>query len=213
MQRRLEPGRSGQKLRGLDIGCGQGWYACEMTRAGHEMWAIDESEGQLAAARDYAAKQGVSLEFQAANASKLPFPDAHFDFAYAVNVIHHITDEELRKRVLSEIVRVLKPDGTFFLHEINTTNPFFRFYMGYLFPLIRNIDEGTERWIRPAQLPAVAGARWMPKIEYFTFLPDFVPESISPGLASLESRLERSGLRTWSAHYAALLVRMSEVRG
>ena len=95
----------------------------------------------------------------------------------------------------------------FSLHEINTLNPLFRAYMGYVFPLLRDIDEGTERWLMPTALPAVAGARWLPEVTYFTFMPDFVPPVAQRLLGRTELALERSSWRQWSAHYQACLVK------
>lgn len=205
MTKRLK--REGDNLRGLDLGCGQGWYACEMAKKGYAITAVDQSEGQLARAREYASGQGLELDYKWANAAELPFADASFDFAYAVNVVHHITDLEVREQAFQEIARVLRPGGIFFLHEINTENPLFRFYMGYVFPLIRDIDEGTEKWIRPGSLPRVEGAEWEQEIAYFTFLPDFVPSSWQGYLAGFERALERSPFRHLSAHYTATLLR------
>ena len=192
-------------LRGLDIGCGQGWHACRLARLGCRMSGIDSSEQQILKAAANAEQQGVAVELRVAGASRLPFADRSFDFAYAINIFHHLTDPETRARAFAEVVRVLRPGGVFFLQEINTTNWLFRVYMGYLFPLIRGIDEGTERWIVPDYLPEVEGARWSEGIDYFTFLPDFVPPLAMRLLLPLERALERSSLRRYSAHYVARL--------
>ena len=198
-----QPGVEG--LSGLDIGCGQGWHACRLAQMGCRMSGIDSSEQQILKAASNAEQQGVSVELRLAGASLLPFADQSFDFAYAINIFHHLTDPDTRARAFAEVVRVLKPGGVFFLQEINTTNWLFRVYMGYLFPLIRGIDEGTERWIVPDDLPAVEGARWCERIDYFTFLPDFVPPLAMRLLQPLERALERSSLRRYSAHYVARL--------
>jgi hypothetical protein len=104
-------------------------------------------------------------------------------------------------------VRVLRPGGVFILHEINTQNPVFRLYVGYLFPLIKQIDEGTERWILPSALPSAPGAAWAAEAQYFTFTPDFVPNALQRLLGGIERALERSALRGYSAHYQACLVK------
>jgi hypothetical protein len=36
--------------------------------------------------------------------------------------------------------------------------------MGYIFPLVKDIDDGTELWIRPDALPNINGARWLQKV-------------------------------------------------
>ena len=93
------------------------------------------------------------------------------------------------------------------MHEINTNNPIFRLYMGYLFPLIKKIDEGNEAFILLAELPPIEGAGWASEVEHFTFLPDFVPSRIQRLFAGFERRLEQSRLRHFSAHYQACLVK------
>lgn len=207
MQRSLSKAGISAPARGLDIGCGQGWYAVEMQRLGHAVMGMDASVDQLRAARTYAAEQASEINFVVADAAALPAEDNSFDFIYSVNVLHHIADPETQYLVFQEIRRLLKPGGIFFLHEINTDNPFFRFYMGYLFPLLCDIDEGTEWWIRPSSLPAVNGAQWDKEINYFTFLPDFTPPPLLHSLQGFEAALERSRLRGWSAHYMARLVK------
>ncbi len=205
MRRRLEEHGIHGGARGLDVGCGQGWYASELARAGYVMTGFDQSSDQVAAARQYAASRGASVDFSVLDASRLPFPDEAFHFVYSINVLHHILSADARAEALREIVRVLKPGGLFFLHEINTENPLFRGYMGYLFPLLCDIDEGNEQWVRPSALPSVDGAAWRPDIDYFTFLPDFTPRVALDLLRPLEAWLERSRLGHWSAHFVATL--------
>lgn len=208
IQERLQ-GRWGRSaLCGLDVGCGQGWYALEMSRHGHRMVGVDASQGQVERARAAAAEHGSSLECHVAPASQLPLPDQCVDFAYSINVLHHVLDDGERRACYREIVRVLKPGGVLMLHEMNTENPLFRFYMSYLFPLLKRIDEGNERWISPSNLPVVAGARWDARVSYFTFLPDFLPLRLARALEPIERWLESSRLtRRYSAHFMATLVK------
>lgn len=193
--------------RGLDLGCGQGWYASEMAAAGFEMVGLDASEGQIERAHEHARRRGVEVEFHAGVGSDLDFEDESFDFVYAINVVHHITDPADRRRVFGEIVRVLRKGGAFYLHEMNTENPLFRFYLSYVFPVIKRIDEGDEVWVRPSALPPVAGGVWEQERDYFSFLPDILPESLLRKLAPLERWLEGSRLRRLSAHFLAQLTK------
>ncbi len=206
------PGQ-GAGLRGLDVGCGHGWYACALADAGCRMTGIDLASEQIANARRHAAARGLEIDLKAVSATGLPFDDASFDFAYAINVMHHIEESGAQTAAFAEILRVLKPGGRFFLHEINIENPLFRFYMGYVFPVIRDIDEGTERWIRPSRLPELDGGRWQPAVRYFTFLPDFIPVALMKRLAGLERWLESSFMASWSAHYLAVLERAPSACG
>ncbi len=193
--------------KGLDIGCGQGWYAIEMAKEKFSISAIDPSEGQIKKAKTNLIEKSLNIDFKIHGAQSLPYPDNTFDFAYSINVFHHIIDLEDRKKAFDEVIRVLKPGGIFFLHEINIKNPLFRFYMCYIFALIRNIDEGNERFILPNKLPKIENAQWQQKIDYFTFLPDFIPQRLLNFFAPLEAWLEKSKIKSWSAHYTALLVK------
>ncbi|HVZ36143.1 MAG TPA: methyltransferase domain-containing protein, partial [Polyangiaceae bacterium] len=196
--------------RGLDLGCGQGWYLREMLRLGYRIDGTDYSAGQLERARREFDSPGSVPTLVQADAQALPFPNETYDFVYSINALHHILGPGAQLRALREAVRVLKPGGLLLLHEINTQNPIFRWYMGYLFPLLKRIDEGTEEWLRPSALPPVASARWSKQdMIYFTFLPDFVPAKMMALFAGLERYLEGSRFKIFSAHYQACLVKES----
>lgn len=203
----LERNRVPLGARGLDLGCGHGWYLAHMARHGYVMSGCDLTAGQIERARAYVQAAGVQAELQVASAEHLPYADDSFDFAYAINVIHHITDPDALHRSLHELCRVLKPGAPLMIFEMNTLNPLFRFYMSYLFPFIRNIDDGTEVWLTPGRLPEVSGATWSREIDFITFIPDFVPRRLLAPLSALEARLERSMFRRFSAHFAITLLK------
>ncbi len=209
MRERLEAGGIAVGARGLDLGCGQGWYLSALANAGYRMHGLDYSVGQLKKAAQAAKRDGAvaALRLCQGDAQTLPFPDGTFDFAYSINAFHHLPSRAAQERAIREIVRVLRPGGVFILHEINTQNPVFRLYVGYLFPLIKQIDEGTEHWILPSTLPTAPGAAWADDAQYFTFTPDFVPSALQRLLGGIERALERSALRRYSAHYQACLVK------
>ena len=98
-----------QRPKVLDLGCGQGWYACEMARLGHQMVAVDLSKKQIRQARDLAQEERVDTRFATASATRLPFLDDCFDFAYAVNMVHHVLPRKEQRELFAEVVRVLKP--------------------------------------------------------------------------------------------------------
>ena len=111
-----------------------------------------------------------------------------------------------------EVCRVLKPNGRFIVHETNTRNPLFRFYMGYLFPLLKKIDEGTEWWIEPWQFHTISGLRPV-HVGFFTFMPDFVPSWLMKPCLAIDRRLERSRFGSYSVHYIAVLERDASWQG
>ena len=187
--------------RGLDAGCGQGWYVGRMRELGFEVDGIDASAGQIALADRNVGGMG---RIRVGSVLSVPEPPGSYDFIYTINVLHHLASVEEQQRAFAELMRVLKPGGLLFVHEINTRNILFRFYMGYVFPSLNCIDEGVERWLLPHRMAVYTDASLV-ELRYFTFLPDFIPQVIVRLLAPLERLLESSPLGPYSAHYMAVL--------
>jgi 2-polyprenyl-3-methyl-5-hydroxy-6-metoxy-1,4-benzoquinol methylase len=202
---RLTPMTSGSgessRLRGLDIGCGQGWYVGRMRELGFDVAGIDASAGQVALAGQ---NLGDAALVRIGSVLDIPAADGSLDFVYTINVLHHLSSIDEQRRAFRELARVLRPGGLLFVHEINTTNVLFRFYMGYVFPSVNCIDEGVERWLLPRDLAAYAEVPVV-EIHYFTFLPEFLPAAIVRWLSPIERALERSSWLAYSAHYMAVL--------
>lgn len=190
---------------GLDVGCGQGAYVGRMQALGFDVSGIDASAGQVALAERNVGRTGL---VRVGSALDIPAADESFDFLYVINVLHHLGSVEEQRRAFAEIFRVLKPGGLLFVHEINTRNLLFRFYMGYAFPSLNCIDEGIERWLLPHRLSQYTTEEVV-DVQYFTFLPDFMPQLIARLLEPIERLLEGSPLRVFSAHYMAVLAKWS----
>jgi 2-polyprenyl-3-methyl-5-hydroxy-6-metoxy-1,4-benzoquinol methylase len=187
--------------RGLDVGCGQGAYVARMRTLGFDVSGIDASAGQVRLA---IRNLGDGGQVSAGSVLAIPAADNAYDFVYIINVLHHLASVDEQRRAFAELLRVIRPGGLLFVHEINTTNVLFRFYMGYVFPSLNCIDEGIERWLLPRRLGEYTAAPII-DVAYFTFLPDFVPSFVVRLCAPLERFLERSAARIYSAHYMAVL--------
>ena len=90
----------------LEIATGPGLIAKHVAPAAKRMIATDYAEGMI---RE--AKKGVcpeNLSFAVADATALPYEDDSFDVVIIANALHVMPDPE---QALSEIDRVLKPDG------------------------------------------------------------------------------------------------------
>lgn len=95
----------------LDLGCGNGALWKILKDKGIKYIGIDNSKDLIERAR----KQYPGVEFQTAEALKIPFPDNSFDKIYCIGVIHHIPSEKIRIDFLKEAKRVLKPGGKIIL--------------------------------------------------------------------------------------------------
>lgn len=183
---------------GLDVGCGYGAHIAALGARGHRVVGMEP------AVRSAVLARRAGLTVAAGVAEAVPFEDGGFDFAYAVGALHHVTPGA-RRQAFDELRRVLRPGGCLLIHETNPRNPLFRFYMGYLFPIVRRIDEGTEEWLDPREIDPPGFVRIA--TDYVTFLPDFLPRSWLPWSLRVEARLERSWLRPYAAHYLVVLRR------
>jgi ubiquinone/menaquinone biosynthesis C-methylase UbiE len=187
-----------QGATGLDMGCGLGRQALALKERGHRVIGIDPAYHLVQGGA------GTGVELIAGNGLELPFADSSLDFVYTVGVLHHLTGRGQQAAATREVQRVLRPGGVFIVHETNPRNPLFRLYMGYVFPLLRSIDEGIERWLHPASWTRTEGFN-LERVEYFTFVPDFLPRFLLRLVLPVERWLERGRFRAYSAHYMAVL--------
>jgi SAM-dependent methyltransferase len=105
----------------LDFGCGIGgatpYFRALLPDA--ELVGVDVSKKSLDIAR---MRFGDVSMYQEFDGRVLPFNDGAFDVVFAACVFHHIP-ESIHVELLSEIRRVLSPDGMFFVFEHNPLNP------------------------------------------------------------------------------------------
>lgn len=101
--------QAGMPPRVLDVGCGPGHLARLLARRGCHVTAVDRGCRLLRIARRWAEQEGVAVEFQRADAEKLPFPSSAFDLTLATTVIYFVAQPAA---ALSEMARVTRPGGT-----------------------------------------------------------------------------------------------------
>ena len=109
----LKPG-----LSVLDFGCGTGGISMGLAKAIEpgELHGVDMEQSQIDLARAAARNSGCNNTiFHVADVTTLPFEDGFFDVAHCHNVLLHIPDTGA---VLSEVRRVLKPDGLIACREL-----------------------------------------------------------------------------------------------
>ena len=102
----------------LDIGCGIGGPARYFaTEFGCRVTGIDLTDEYIDAASLLTQKIGLSdrVAFDCGDATALPYDDASFDMAWALNVTMNIED---RAGFYAGVHRVLKPGGRFCISEI-----------------------------------------------------------------------------------------------
>lgn len=112
----------------LDIGCGTGTLTRDIADA------LTDKKNSLCSGLDAAEKMieiarrkahGIpNIRFDPAIAEKLPYADATFDAAVSTFFFHHI-HFALKKKVLAETARVLKPGGRFIIVDVDMPTTWF----------------------------------------------------------------------------------------
>lgn len=91
----------------LDIGCSSGLHLRHLTRKAKSVVGIDVDGVALEVARRRIKSSRVS--FLQYDGQRLPFADESFDAVSTLDVLEHVAD---REAVVSEVLRVLRPGGT-----------------------------------------------------------------------------------------------------
>ncbi|MEI6681819.1 MAG: methyltransferase domain-containing protein [Bacteroidota bacterium] len=103
----------------LDFGCGNGLYSGTLGKLCHNLYGVDVSENAIL----NSAKTNNYKELKLSNGTTIPFRDESFDMIFSTEVLEHIENTGL---ILSELFRVLKPNGhlilttTLYSHSIYT---------------------------------------------------------------------------------------------
>lgn len=90
----------------IDIGCGEGYGAAVLARAGAQVVGVDIAPEVVGHARRTYRSEGLSFEVMDVN--HMEVPAGSFDMAVSFQVVEHLADES---GYFSELARVLKPGG------------------------------------------------------------------------------------------------------
>ena len=115
----------------IDIGCGTGRHAIELTKRGYSVTGIDLSESQLTRAREKAKDAGVEIDFQRHDARNLPF-EGEFDLAIMLceGGFSLMETDEMNFDILKNATKTLKNNGKLIFTTLNG-----------LFPLFHSVQE------------------------------------------------------------------------
>jgi 2-polyprenyl-3-methyl-5-hydroxy-6-metoxy-1,4-benzoquinol methylase len=115
----------------LDVGCGTGRHAIELSKRGYRVTGIDLSESQLQCAKQKAAAQSLTIDFQKHDA-RTPHFIKEFDLVTMLceGGFPLMETDEMNFQILQNASHALKPDGKM----IFTT-------LSGLFPLFHSVKE------------------------------------------------------------------------
>lgn len=175
-RRHFEDRRLSQ-LRLLDVGCGPGGLMRDLDATFQDVWGCDPARSMVRRAGTRAVQMTSPVE--------LPFAGASFDVIVCACVYHHV-QPDLRARHLTEVSRVLRSGGLFFMFEHNPLNPLTRFIVRRC-PLDADahlLGAGqARRLVRGAGFTNVAARYYL-----------FFPQCLDPAFGWLESLLSVTAL-------------------
>jgi len=120
-----------KSLKILDVGCGTGRHAIELSKRGYCVTGIDLSESQLKRAKEKAKENNLIIDFQLQDARSLPF-DSEFDLAIMLceGAFPLMETDEMNFEILKSVTKSLKSNAKFIFTTLNG-----------LFPLYHSIEE------------------------------------------------------------------------
>jgi len=126
----IEAGKN-KDLRILDIGCGTGRHAIELTKRGYNVTGVDLSEDQIKRAREKAKEAGATIDFQIQDARNLTF-NGEFDLAIMLceGGFSLMETDEMNFEILKNATKALKDKGKLIFTTLNG-----------LFPLFHSVNE------------------------------------------------------------------------
>lgn len=166
----------------------------------HSMKGLDLSKNMMAVGQDLVKKKSYAknVSFHYASATKIPFEDNSFDCVSMVFGIRNVDDY---KQCLSELYRVVKPNGKVLIMEFSLPNNMFLktlylFYFRHILPFIAGFFSGNFKAYKYLNQT----------VEDFPYGQDFINEmnkagfsssfsTLTFGIASLYTGLKNAGLK------------------
>jgi len=117
----------------LDIACGTGRHAVELTKRGYRVTGFDLSAGQLCLAREKAAAAGVSVDFHRRDAAQ-PHFSQEFDAAimFCEGAFPLMETDQKNFAILQHAGAALRPGGKLLLTTLNALFPLFHSVKDFL---------------------------------------------------------------------------------
>ena len=117
----------------LDIGCGTGRHAIELTKRGYTVTGVDLSDNQLKRAKQKASNAGVKVNFLKKDARKLDFENS-FDVVIMIceGAFSLMETDEMNFQILKNARNALKENGKFIFTCLNALFPLYHSVKDFL---------------------------------------------------------------------------------
>jgi ubiquinone/menaquinone biosynthesis C-methylase UbiE len=107
-------------LKGVDIGCGNGYFTRALYKSGYDVCGVDISPSMLSVAKQKAVKEGANCEFLLGDITKLKL-NGKVDFAVAVNDCLNYVCKDKLVAAFKHVYSLLNRGGAF-IFDISSEN-------------------------------------------------------------------------------------------
>lgn len=148
----------------LDIGCGTGnltLTARSQVGPSGSVTGIDASPEMIDMARKNALRTGLPAHFEVGLIENIPYPPASFDVVINRLMIHHLPDD-LKRRGLAEILRVLRPGGTLFIADFRAPTDSLLGRLALVFSRHRMMQTDVRSLVELVKQAGFAEVAWGP---------------------------------------------------
>jgi SAM-dependent methyltransferase len=152
---RLDP-RPGERI--LDLATGTGWTSRAVARRGATVTGADIAADLVAAARERAKAEGLSIDYCTGDAEKLPFADGEFDGVVSTCGIMFASRPEA---AAAEVARVVRKGGRVALTTWLPDSNLFKMFLvmkPYMPPPPNPAPPSPFEWGRPERVRELLGA-------------------------------------------------------
>jgi len=143
----------------LDIGCGAGILSESMASLGAKVSGIDASAELIAAAKQHAELQDLTIEYRQITSGDLRLEQgSQFDIITCMELLEHVPDPA---SLIQDCYALLKPGGQLFISTINRHPKAYAFAIigaEYLLNILPKQTHDYQKFIRPSELAAMCRA-------------------------------------------------------
>lgn len=140
-----------------DIGCGAGILTESLAKAGAKLTGVDMAIASIDVAREHAAEQGLSIDYQVKTAEGLASERlGQYDIVTCMEMLEHVPSPAA---VIESCAQLVRPDGCVFFSTLNRQPKSFLFGIVAAEYLLNWIPKGTHQYsnfIKPSELASTA---------------------------------------------------------
>jgi 2-polyprenyl-6-hydroxyphenyl methylase/3-demethylubiquinone-9 3-methyltransferase len=138
----------------LDVGCGGGILSESLAKGGAKVTGIDLAPSSIEVAKLHLYESGLNIDYKCLDLGQLSaeYSLEQFDIVVCMEMLEHVDDP---LTIISQIAKLLKPNGLAFFSTLNRTFKSYLFGVliaEYMFKLLPKNTHEFKKFIKPSEL-------------------------------------------------------------